>query len=131
MASKKESNRPLFHRFQNREAINFRASVGKELLDRNNVAVFAGELALNNPLGTYWPAYAQTGALEITVGEDAEIGGADYVKITASGDAITLSGSYTWNNVGSASIDNTIGVVNAIIFVMVSATEINYSVKVL
>lgn len=130
MASKKDSNRPLFHRFQNREAINFKASVGKKLLDGNDVAVFAGELALNNPLGTFWPDYAQTGALELTVGEDAEIGGCDRVKITANGSAITLSGLYTWKNIGSTAIDTTAAAVNVIMVLMVSTTEMNYTVKV-
>lgn len=130
MASRRESNRPLFHRFQNREAINFRSSVGKQLLDHNDVSVFAGELALNNPLGTFWPDFAQAGALELTVGEDAEIGGCDRVKITADGNAITLSGSYTWTNIGADSIDSAVGQVNVLVILMVSLTEINYTVKV-
>lgn len=130
MASKRESNRPLFHRFQNREAINFRSSIGKQLLDNNNVAVFAGELALNNPLGTFWPDLAQAGAIAITVGEDAEIGGCDRVKITANGDAITLDGGYTWNNIGTDAISIVNNDINIIICLMVSATEINYCVKV-
>ena len=40
-----------------------------------SVAVFAGELALNNPIGTIWPNKNQSGALVITVGQDAMPGG--------------------------------------------------------
>lgn len=130
MASKRESNRPLYHRFLNKEAVNFRASVGKTLNDGSNVAAFAGELALNNPLGTYWPDYAQTGALELTVGEDAEVGGCDRVKITANGSGITFAASHTWKNIGSQALDTSNGAVNVLMLLMVSNSEINYSVKV-
>lgn len=129
MATIRESLRPLFHRFQNREAVNFRASEGKRLNNNVNTPAFAGELALNNPLGTYWPNFAQAGALVITVGEDAEVGGNDRVKITADGNTITLDPAYTWKNIGSDSIGVVAGNVNILMVNMVSATEIEYAVK--
>lgn len=127
MASNRESNRPLFHRFANREAINFKSSEGKRLRDGNNILVFAGELALNNPLGTFWPDYVQAGALVLMVGEDAEIGGYDRVKISADGNTIDLDPSFAWISTGGA-IDPSPGATNIIQCKMVSSTEIEYSV---
>lgn len=130
MASKRESNRPLFHRLANREAINFKASEGKRINDGNNALVFAGELALNNPLGTFWPDYVQAGALALMVGEDAEIGGCDLIKITADGNAITLDPAYTWKNIGSDSISVVVAAINILLILKVNNTEINYTVKI-
>lgn len=79
-------------------------------------AVFNGELALNNPIGTIWPNYNQSGALEITVDDDAEPGGCDCIRIIANGDAITLDSAFTWVNVGSDSIGTTAADVNEMIF---------------
>ena len=126
--------RPLFKRLSNRECINFEASPnGKREQGRPDQGAFvpATGLALNNPLGTYWPDYTQTAALEITVGEDAEPGGGDRLQITANGDGITLDAAYTWNRLGSTDIDTTDTAINVIHFDMVSETEIDYAVTVL
>lgn len=126
-----ERKRPLFHRFANREAYNPAASAGgKRTNDTVGAQAFAGSFAFNNPLGTYWEDYTQTGVLELTVDSEAEIGGCDRVKIIASGDAITLDGDYTWTNVGSEEISIVAADENIIMAVKVSATEIEYAVKV-
>lgn len=88
-------------------------------------------LALNNPLGTFWPDYVQTAALEISPGEDAEVGGADNITIIASGDGITLDAGYTWTNVGSDEIDTTDTAINELLFLKKSETEIIYTCKIL
>jgi hypothetical protein len=126
-----DAKRPLFHRFQNREAYSPKASAGgKRTNEQAGASVFAEVFALNNPLGTYWADYAQSEAIELSVDEDAEIGGCDRVKIIASGDAITLSSDYTWTNVGSEEISTVADDENIIMVCMVSDTEIEYAVKV-
>jgi len=81
-----------------------------------SVPVFAGELALNNPIGTIWPDYVQAGALAISVGNDAQPGGCDSLRITADGNTITLDAALTWVNIGSDSIGTTAADVNELIF---------------
>lgn len=128
------STRPLFTRLHNRECVNFEASPnGKRVRGKNDQGAFdpALGLALNNPLGTFWPDYVQAAALEILVGEDAEVGGGDRIQITANGDGITLDSNYTWNRLGSTDIDTTDTAINVIYFCMVSETEIDYAVTVL
>lgn len=134
MARKPLSFRPLFARLFNGQCINFTSSPnGKRLRGTPDQGAFvpATGLALNNPLGTYWPDYTQTAALEITVGDDAEVGGGDRIQITANGDGITLDSNYAWNRLGSTDIDTTDTAVNVIHFDMVSETEIDYAVTVL
>lgn len=126
------STRPLFRRLHNRECVNFEASPnGKRRNGYPDQGAFVDTLALNNPLGTYWPDYVQAAALEILVGSDAEVGGGDRIQITANGDGITLDSNYTWNRLGSTDIDTTDTAINVIYFCMVSETEIDYAVTVL
>lgn len=116
--------RPLFKRFQNREVYSPRASVGGKY---NNTGVqsvaFSGELSLNNPLGTLWNDLAQTGAINITVGQDAEEGGCDSVRIVSNGSAITLDAAFTWINMGSDSLGANLADVNEIIFLCKKLTR--------
>lgn len=128
MASKKESNQPLYRRLSTKEVVFFRSSLGKVLNDGNGYTAFTGELALNSPLGTYWPTvFVQAGALVLTVGEDALLGGFDRVKITADGNTIDLDPAYTWI-LTSGGIDASAGATNIITAKKVSDTEIEYSV---
>lgn len=103
-----------------------------------SVSTFTNELALNNPIGTIWPNVNQSGALEITVGNDAMPGGCDSVRIVADGNAITLDADFTWVNIGSDSIGTTAADVNELIFFakfltitngVVTGGTILYSVK--
>jgi hypothetical protein len=91
------------------------------------IPAFSGAFALNNTVGTYWPAIAQSGAMVLTIGSEAEVGAFERVKITADGSGITLSGAVTWINVAGA-IDDSLGAVNIIEVRKVSATEIEYRV---
>jgi hypothetical protein len=127
MSSLRESNRPLFHRLLNKEAVNFKASIGKVLRNGINTSTFAGELACNNPLGSFWPDYVQTANLTILIGEDAEIGGFDRLRVTADGHTIDLDPAYNWILLSGA-IDTTAGATNIIKATKVSETEIEYSV---
>jgi hypothetical protein len=77
---------------------------------------FNGNLALNNPIGTIWPNYAQAGALQISVDTDAVLGGCDNLRIVADGNAITLNPAFTWVNIGSDNIGTTLADVNELIF---------------
>lgn len=90
---------------------------------------FNGTLCFNNPLGTYWDDYNQSGALVITVGEDAEVGGCDRVKVIADGNTITLDPAYSWKNIGADAIGEMAGDTNIFWFIRISPTEIEYSVK--
>ena len=120
--------RPLFHRFLNREAVNLKASVGgKWYNDGKQSDVFTGEFAFNNPLGTYWPALVQTDDIVLSEGGDSEVGGNDYVKITANGDAITVPGA--WKQMGATAIDNSNGAVNHI-YINKTVEGIVYAVNV-
>lgn len=112
----------LFKRLQNGEVIEpFCSPNGKytspdQIQLGGSVQTFAGTLAMNNPIGTVWPNFAQSGALTITVDEDAVVGGTDSLRITADGNTITLDAAFTWVNVGSDSIGTTAGNVNELIF---------------
>lgn len=81
-----------------------------------SVATFAGTLAFNNPIGTIWPDYNQSGALAIGVDQDAMPGGCDSIRIVADGNTITLDAAFTWVNVGSDDIGTTAADVNELIF---------------
>lgn len=124
-----DSKRPLFQRSRStREAVNMKASEGGKRFNTGlQASVFTGEAALNNPLGTYWPDLAQSGALVLSEGTDAEVGGCDQVKITADGSGITVPGA--WVNVGTDEIDTTAAAVNRLIIVK-TQTEIQYVNKV-
>lgn len=125
MATIRERNRPLFHRFANREAVNFTASMGgKVSKDGNNVLTFTGEFALNNPLGTYWSDHVQNGALILSEGVDSEIGGKDRIRLIADGSGIDIPAE--WINVGVDAISEADGDINIIEIVKVSDSEINY-----
>lgn len=89
---------------------------------------FTGEFVLNNPFGTFWLDYTQTGNLVFTVSANAQIGGADRIKLTANGGTITLPSN--WVNVGSTAISTTPGDVNRLVVMKVADNEVNYSVKV-
>lgn len=125
-----EARRPLFRRFQNREAYNPASSNGgkRVLGGEDNTNNFAGEFALNNPLGTYWNNKVQAGALALSEGSDSEVGGFDRVKITADGSGITVPGA--WVNIGAGAIDTTNGAVNIIRVWKVANSEVNYDVFV-
>lgn len=122
--------RPLFDRFQG-GAVNHRASSANSHKDPrtgvNFTGVFTGEFILNNPLGCYWNALVQAGALALTESAYSEVGGNDYVKITADGNAITVPGA--WVQIGSTAIDTTAAAVNHI-FVCKTVEGIVYSVHV-
>lgn len=94
-----------------------------------NNATFDGTLALNNPLGTIWDDLAQSGALAITVGEDAEEGGADNVRIVADGNTITLDAAFTWVKMSNNSIGTTAADVNELIFVCKKLTYTNGAIS--
>ncbi len=89
---------------------------------------FTGTVDLSNPAGTFWNDYVQTGVLTIVNGSNGQIGGCDRLKITANGSAINLPSN--WVNIGSTAVDNTAAAVNRLFIVKVSATEVNYTVKV-
>lgn len=112
----------LFQRLQNGEIIEPFCSPNGKYTSPSQIqlggsnSTFAGTLALNNPIGTIWPNYNQSGALEITVDEDAVPGGSDSIRIVADGNAITLDADFTWVNIGSDSIGTTAADVNELIF---------------
>lgn len=81
-----------------------------------NRVTFNGFLAMNNPIGTVWPDYAQSAELTISLDDDAIPGGTDSIRITANGDAITLDPAFTWVNMANDEISNTDGAVNELIF---------------
>jgi len=122
--------RPLFDRFQG-GAVNHRASSANSHQDPRTGAkftgTFTGEFILNNPLGCYWNDLAQAGALALTESAYSEVGGCDYVKITADGNAITVPGG--WTLIGSTAIDTTAAAVNHI-FITKTVSGIIYSVHV-
>lgn len=117
--------RPLF------KSQNPMASAGGKRVNKavssEDTNVFTGEFALNNPMGTYWTDHEQDAELELSAGADAEVGGIDYVKITANGDGITVPGA--WKNQGTVEIDETDTAVNHI-YVNKTMSEITYVVKV-
>ncbi len=115
------NQRPLAMRFANGERYEPNA-------DAPN-AVFTGEFELDNPLGTFYPDFVQAGALVLSEGANAIIGGCGYVKITADGNAITVPG--TWVNVGTDAIDTTAAAENVLMVLKVAGGTINYVNKVL
>ncbi len=124
------SKRPLFQRLSRGVgAVNMASSVGGKRTSTGdgNQNAFTGELALNNPLGTFWNAFVQAGVLNLVVGADAEIGGFDRVQFTSDGSAVNLDGAYTWLPKWGA-IDTTPGARNILTAQMVDANTIEYSV---
>lgn len=97
----------------------------------NTPGGFKGQFRLDNPLGSFWNDYTQSGALVLSAHNDGVIGGGDRVRIIADGNTITLSSNYTWVNIGTDSISTTLNAINIIYVVKVSATELNYTVKVI
>ncbi|NHM08012.1 hypothetical protein G4D82_12325 [Flavobacterium sp. CYK-4] len=92
------------------------------------VGAFSGVFALNRKGPDYYDDHAQSGALTLSIGVSAIVGGIASVKITANGSGIT--GFSSWKNLGSDSISTANGVINHII-VRKTETEIQYTVKVM
>lgn len=90
---------------------------------------FTGVFELSNPFGTFWDNYTQVGALALSVGGYAVIGGCDRVKITSDGNAITVPSN--WVNIGTDSITTTVGTVNIIYAVQAADGQVDYAVKVI
>lgn len=86
---------------------------------------FAGQFDLLDERD--WPDLVQTGVLNLSANPDANVGGCDYLKLTANGSAINVPAE--WKNIGSESISATAGHINRII-VRKTPSEIVYSVKV-
>lgn len=92
---------------------------------------FTGQFRLSDPVGTFWNDYTQAGALLLTARNDGIVGGGDRIRITADGNAITLSTNYTWVNVGTDAISAVLNAINVMLVWKVSETELNYVVKVI
>lgn len=92
---------------------------------------FTGQFRLSDPVGIFWADYTQSGALVLSAANDGIVGCGDRVKIIADGNTITFSDNYTWINVGTDSIDTTATAVNIVLVWKVSATELNYVVKII
>lgn len=77
---------------------------------------FTGALSLCNSAGTIWSNHTQTGALAITVGSGAKVGGEDSIRIISNGSAITLDAAFTWTKVSTDSIGTSNNDVNELLF---------------
>ena len=91
---------------------------------------FSGSFDLDHTAGIYYNDYTQTDDVELSISEASVVGGNARVKIIANGDAITLDNAYTWTNVGSEEISTVAADENILMVNRVSATEIEYAVKV-